>query len=596
MASDRIVIRGAREHNLKNVDLEIPRDRLVVITGLSGSGKSTLAFDTIYAEGQRRYVESLSAYARQFLEQMEKPDVDSIEGLSPAISIEQKTTSRNPRSTVGTVTEIYDYLRVLYARVGTPHCPQCGQVIAAQTVQQMVDRVRTLPAGTRVVVLAPVVRGRKGEYRKLLFDLRRQGFARVRVNGTVRDLPRRSSSTRTRSTPSRWSSTVWSSATPGARAPRRLPRDGPPARGGRGRRRGAGRRPGLGLLGAPGLRALRHLVPRGLAADVLLQQPVRRVPRVRRARDAARARPRPRRARPAEVAGQGGARALGRARVGLLPADAGRARAEAALQPGDALEGAVEGDPGADPPGHRRGRGLRRRARRSRAAVQGDHLRGHPARDRALHVRAAVPGLRRRSPPAREPGRPRRRARDPPGVRPHDQGRRRLLRRARPRRARAGDRPPRPQGDPRAARLPPERRARVPHARPRGRHALGRRGAADPPGDADRIEPGRRPLHPRRAVDRSPPAGQPPPPRHAAPAAGPRQHGPGRRARRGDDPGRRPRDRPRSRRRGAGRLRRRDRHARGDHGGPEVADRALPVARAVDPGSRRRAAPAPASS
>jgi excinuclease ABC subunit A len=188
MASDRIVIRGAREHNLKNIDLEIPRDRLVVITGLSGSGKSSLAFDTIYAEGQRRYVESLSAYARQFLEQMEKPDVDSIEGLSPAISIEQKTTSRNPRSTVGTVTEIYDYLRVLYARVGTPHCPQCGQVIAAQTVQQMVDRVRTLPSGTRAVVLAPIVRGRKGEYRKLLFDLRRQGFGRVRVNGTVRDL------------------------------------------------------------------------------------------------------------------------------------------------------------------------------------------------------------------------------------------------------------------------------------------------------------------------------------------------------------------------------------------------------------------------
>jgi excinuclease ABC subunit A len=188
MASDQIVVRGAREHNLKNIDLEIPRDRLVVVTGLSGSGKSSLAFDTLYAEGQRRYVESLSAYARQFLEQMEKPDVDSIEGLSPAISIEQKTTSKNPRSTVGTVTEIYDYLRVLYARIGTPHCFQCGEVIAAQTVQQMVDRVRTLPAGTRVVVLAPVVRGRKGEYRKLFFDLRRQGFARVRVNGAPRDL------------------------------------------------------------------------------------------------------------------------------------------------------------------------------------------------------------------------------------------------------------------------------------------------------------------------------------------------------------------------------------------------------------------------
>src|SRR5256885_2524231 len=188
MASDRIVIRGAREHNLKTVDLEIPRDQLVVITGLSGSGKSSLAFDTIYAEGQRRYVESLSAYARQFLEQMEKPEVDSIEGLSPAISIEQKTTSRNPRSTVGTVTEIYDYFRVLFARIGIPHCPSCGRVISAQTVQQMVDRVMSQPVGTRLLVLAPVIRGRKGEYKKLFFDLRRQGYLRVRVNGVLREL------------------------------------------------------------------------------------------------------------------------------------------------------------------------------------------------------------------------------------------------------------------------------------------------------------------------------------------------------------------------------------------------------------------------
>jgi excinuclease ABC subunit A len=188
MASDRIVVRGAREHNLKNIDVEIPRDQLVVITGLSGSGKSTLAFDTIYAEGQRRYVESLSAYARQFLEQMEKPEVDAIEGLSPAISIEQRTTSKNPRSTVGTVTEIYDYLRVLFARIGVPHCPTCGRVIAAQTVQQMVDRVLALPEGTRVLVLAPVVRGRKGEYRKLFLDLRRGGYTRVRVNGGVQEL------------------------------------------------------------------------------------------------------------------------------------------------------------------------------------------------------------------------------------------------------------------------------------------------------------------------------------------------------------------------------------------------------------------------
>ena len=188
MASDRIIVRGAREHNLKNIDVEIPRDQLVVITGLSGSGKSSLAFDTIYAEGQRRYVESLSAYARQFLEQMEKPEVDSIEGLSPAISIEQKTTSKNPRSTVGTVTEIYDYLRVLFARVGIPHCPGCGRVISAQAVQQMVDRVVTLPSGTRLLVLAPVIRGRKGEYKKLFFDLQRQGYSRVRVNGSIRDL------------------------------------------------------------------------------------------------------------------------------------------------------------------------------------------------------------------------------------------------------------------------------------------------------------------------------------------------------------------------------------------------------------------------
>ncbi len=186
--ANKIIIKGAREHNLKNIDVEIPREKLVVITGLSGSGKSSLAFDTIYAEGQRRYVESLSAYARQFLEQMEKPDVDSIEGLSPAISIEQKTTSKNPRSTVGTVTEIYDYLRLLFARVGKPFCYQCGKEISAQTVSQMVDQLMTLPEESRVNLYAPVVRGRKGEYKKELHQFRKDGFLRVRIDGKIVDL------------------------------------------------------------------------------------------------------------------------------------------------------------------------------------------------------------------------------------------------------------------------------------------------------------------------------------------------------------------------------------------------------------------------
>src|SRR5216117_1808907 len=188
MASDRIVIRGAREHNLKNVDLEIPRDKLVVITGLYGSGKSSLAFDTIYAEGQRRYVESLSAYARQFLEQMEKPDVDLIEGLSPAISIEQKTTGSNPRSTVGTVTEIYDYLRLLLANIGIPHCPDCGKEIASQSLERIADMVMLYPQDERINVLAPIARGRKGEFKKELAALRARGYTKARVDGQYRSL------------------------------------------------------------------------------------------------------------------------------------------------------------------------------------------------------------------------------------------------------------------------------------------------------------------------------------------------------------------------------------------------------------------------
>ena len=183
-----IKIRGANEHNLKGIDVDIPRNELVVLTGLSGSGKSSLAFDTIYAEGQRRYMESLSSYARQFLGQMEKPNVEKIEGLSPAISIDQKSTNRNPRSTVGTVTEIYDYFRLLYARIGIPHCPKCGKEIKKQTVDQMVDHICSLPAGTRIQLLAPVVRGRKGEHVKVLERAKRSGYVRVRVDGNLYEL------------------------------------------------------------------------------------------------------------------------------------------------------------------------------------------------------------------------------------------------------------------------------------------------------------------------------------------------------------------------------------------------------------------------
>ena len=188
MAIKNLTVKGAREHNLKNVDVVLPRDKLVVFTGLSGSGKSSLAFDTIYAEGQRRYVESLSSYARQFLGQMEKPAVESIDGLSPAISIDQKTTSKNPRSTVGTVTEIYDYLRLLYARIGIPHCPECGREIARQTVDDITKQVLELDEGTRIQIMAPIARGKKGEFVKELEGIRKSGYARVRVDSIVYDL------------------------------------------------------------------------------------------------------------------------------------------------------------------------------------------------------------------------------------------------------------------------------------------------------------------------------------------------------------------------------------------------------------------------
>ena len=186
--SRNIVIKGAKVNNLKNINVTIPRDKLVILTGLSGSGKSSLAFDTIYAEGHRRFVESLSSYARQFLGQLDKPDVDSIEGLSPAISIDQKTTSKNPRSTVGTVTEIYDYLRLLYARLGTVHCPVCGKEITGQSVDQIIDKIMELDEGTRFMVLAPVIRGKKGRHEKVIENAKKSGYVRIRVDGSVYDL------------------------------------------------------------------------------------------------------------------------------------------------------------------------------------------------------------------------------------------------------------------------------------------------------------------------------------------------------------------------------------------------------------------------
>ena len=365
-----IAIRGAREHNLKNVDVAIPRDQLVVFTGLSGSGKSSLAFDTIYAEGQRRYVESLSAYARQFLEMMQKPDVDQIDGLSPAISIEQKTTSKNPRSTVGTVTEIYDYMRLLWARIGVPYSPATGLPIESQTVSQMVDRVLALPEGTRIYVLAPVVRGRKGEYRKELAEFMRKGYQRVKIDGAFSEIGD------VKPLDKKFTHDIdvvvdrlvvkgdiaraaggFARAVPQARRRPRHRR----ARRHQGVRRHRQSRPQrqcraadlLGEIRLPGVR-LHHSGDR--AAAVLVQQSVRRLPGMRRARRRAAYRrgtgdPRPRR-----HAAQGRDRALGEIKLALLHPDADRAGEALPLHARHQVEGPAEEDAGRHPVRLRRGR------------------------------------------------------------------------------------------------------------------------------------------------------------------------------------------------------------------------------------------------
>ena len=448
--ADRLVVRGAREHNLRDVSLDLPRDKLIVFTGLSGSGKSSLAFDTIYAEGQRRYVESLSAYARQFLGQMDKPDVDFIEGLSPAISIDQKSASRNPRSTVGTITEVYDYLRLLYARIGHPHCPNCGRPVARQTPQQIVDRVLELPEATKFQVLAPVVRGRKGEYSSLLDDLAKQGFARVRVDGVPLELadrsrgqpgPLRDAHHRGRRRPAH---------PPGQRAPApdRVDRDRPGAdrRHGRGagheRERGRGERGGHHLLPAPGLHPLRHQLRGAGTAQLLLQLALRRLPGLPGSRHEVRGRSRARRARRLAVLGRGCAGTLGRGPQRVLHrAAAGRGRVRRVLvrRSVEVAQGeGQEADPLRD--GQQGGaRHLQEPVQPHpllRGPLRGDHpvAAATPRRvgvglvaraDRAVHARGRLPRVQRCTAEARVPGGHRRGAQHLRAVQPFHRGRRR---------------------------------------------------------------------------------------------------------------------------------------------------------------------------
>ena len=554
----------------------MPRDALIVVTGLSGSGKSSLAFDTIYAEGQRRYVESLSSYARQFLGLMEKPDVDSIDGLSPAISIDQKTTSRNPRSTVGTVTEIHDYLRLLWARIGIPHCPNCGEPITGQSLEQITDRLMTLEEGRRFMVMAPVVRGRKGEYGKLLEQMRLEGYSRVKVDGELRrldeeikldkkykhdisvvvdrlvmkaDLRRRLSE-----------SVEAAAALSGGLVQAELvSEDGSVGR-------------GAGVLRAVRVPELRYLDTRARAEDLLLQLAPRGLRALPWPRLPAGDRPRAGRSRPDPLAGGGRSAALAARPLALLEAGGRGGGREQRSGHDHALAGA-DGRRARDLPlWHRLGaaqgqlpqplrpqpllqRPLRGDRQQSRAPLRRDRLRAGPRADRGLHGRAALPRVRRCPAAPREPRGQGRRNQHCRVQRALGAGGWRVDRGAGDERDRARDRPPDRAGDHRAALLPGERRHRLPLAGPLGSHALRRRGAADPAGDPDRLQPGRGDVHPRRALDRPAPARQREADRDPRPAPRPRQHGDRGRARRGDDARRRPPDRPRAGRRRARRLR-----------------------------------------
>ncbi len=578
-----IQIRGARTHNLKNIDLDLPRDQLVVLTGLSGSGKSSLAFDTLYAEGQRRYVESLSAYARQFLSMMEKPDVDHIEGLSPAISIEQKSTSHNPRSTVGTVTEIYDYLRLLYARAGIPRCPDHGEPLEAQNVSQMVDSVLALPEGTKVMLLAPVVQARKGEYKAQLDELKSQGFLRARIDGKVVELddPPALDKRKKHSI-----EVVIDRLAVKPDIQLRLAeslRD----RAEHGRRRRADRAHGSAEEGAtrvleqvrvPDLR-LQH--PGARAASVLVQQPEWRLPRLRRPRRAHVLRPQPHRRAPAPVARGRRDPRLGQPQPFLLGNDP---VAREALQ--IRRDGAVPGSRG-EAPQHRAVRQRRREdpvqvrepeegqplgvAARVRghhpehaAPLHGDRESGRARDARKVPEHADVQDLQRHAPERRRAQRVRAGEAAARDHEPERHGRARVLRRVEPGRLARRDRRQDRQGDRQSPEVPGRRGARLSLARPQRGFALRRRGATHSAREPDRLGARRRHVHPGRAVDRPAPARQPAAARHAAEPARPRQHRARRGARPGSDHGGRLRRRSRPRRRRARRPDRGARHAEAD--------------------------------
>ena len=634
-------MRGAREHNLKDVTVAFPRDRLVVITGLSGSGKSSLAFDTIYAEGQRRYVESLSAYARQFLGQMEKPDVDQIDGLSPAISIDQKGASRNPRSTVGTVTEIYDHLRLLFARIGMPHCPN-GHAIERQSVQQIVDQVLALPEGTRLLVLGPLIKDRKTEGDRIIDAARRQGFVRVRVDGETYDIgdaPKLEKYKRhsievvvdryivrhaeapdgaERAADGRPIDPETGQVMPDPDASRladsietalRLgegvvliapaPRDDEPPSFEERRYSEKYSCPYDGFT-------IDELEPRSL----LVQLAARRLPDVHRSRDQARDRPGAARS-PTRARVSGTARSVS---AGSLSTDASwRMKIlEAVCQ----AHGWDFSTPVRKLPKEALDYLLYAKRDQERVLVRYKHERGESTYK--ANVEGIITNLERRyretdsdyikteiekfmvAKPCPTCGGKRLR----PEILAVTIGDRNIwdiatmsitdaLRWADglasdAQRARADDRLPGPQGDRGPARVPRRRRPRLPDARPDERDAVRWRGPAHPPRDPDRHDADGRPVHPRRAVDRAPPARQRQAHRHADAAARPGQHGPRRRARRGDHPDRRLGRRHRAGRRRARRRDHRERHARDAAGRASLDHRRVPPRRPGRARSRKR--------